>query len=194
MTPCGPAEDSPAAIKADRTAAVGTLRSWESNSSQPLTTKSGSAVEQVEVMEVARWGNADVVVPSRRIKYKLDQPQQVTQLATVRSWNTQRLLASGAAENMFFSFEVMRSAVTAWRASGGTGAPPVSLLRRHATKDVLTTMTTQFSGHIWSVKDQAPFDAGQCCAALETGQMADPLHKAVKDGVISESEVRQCGE
>ena len=58
--------------------------------------------------------------------------------------------------------------------------PPVSLLRRHVTKSVLTTMTTPFFGHIWSVRDVAPFDVGQCCAALETVQMADPLHISTK--------------
>ena len=197
------ATSSPAAMKKVRPAAVGTLPSIQPNSMLPLTNASeGEAkIPEVDVRRVELRARASFIIPKRSVPHVPADWQQRQQLREVKSWKLQRLLLGRQEEDdLFFSIEAMRKKVKQWQgARGGRQhmVPPVAVIAAPTSSDTLPALTTQFSGHVWSVRGYsgtpAPFDARQCAAAQATPELGDHLQAMVDCGesTMSESIVRQ---
>ena len=197
------AADSPAMIKKSRPAAVGTLPSIQPNRILPLTKApgGGAAIPEMLVPRVVLRVRASLVIPKRRAPHVPVDEQQKEQWVEVQSWQLQRLLEGRCDDDdFFFGIEAMRKKVKAWREASECGqweAPPIDVIAAPASSDILPALTTQFSGHIWSVRGYggmpAPFDARQCAAAQATPELGDQLQAMVdcEFSSITESKVRQ---
>ena len=107
-------------------------------------------------------------IPERRDKYAPEQYQQKTQLQKVKGWRLKRLLQPGD-DDRFYAMGALSKAINAWRAEGGDGLVPLALLRREVPprgEQPMPALTASEGGHIWSVREEAPFDAGQCNAVM----------------------------
>ena len=186
------AKDSPRAVKVQRASAVGALRSGRSDKPTAMTILRNDAKEVAEwvppVMEVQR--TASVVVPRRESPYEPTLQGQVTQRDKVRSWNIRRLLRGHDEDfDIFFTIGALEAVMLEW---GEEGAPPLSVLRKAIKGGAIPVLATQFSGHIWSVRDEAPLDAGQCAAyAGVPWRMEEAMVDMVASNVVSESQMRQ---
>lgn len=188
------ADDSPRAVKKSRPSAVGTLRSGRSNTPSALTTLVEGA-EQVTLWsppEVPSKGSGGAALPPRASEYAPAKAAQRAQLRKVKSWRLGRLLEGRAAEaDMYFTIGGMEKAVAKW---SGSGLVPLSVIEAAVMEEELAVMTTQFSGHLWSVRWEAPLDARQCAAYIGAPRAVGAAMEEMVEAepqVVSESQIRQ---
>ena len=192
--PMKAAHGSPAAAAQQRPASIGTRPSLQKDAAHVSTVWDGAQstikcwIPPVRTVRV----DASHIISRRRDLYRPKGAQEVKQLKRVKGWRLGRLMKGlRKDQNLFFAIGAVGRAVRRWATDGGTGTPPIAVLAGCVDSKVLPVMTAQFNCHLWSVRDMAPFDPGQCAALAGTPQLARALHSAVDSGVTSESKVRQ---
>ena len=191
------AKDAPVVQRKPRSKASAATRSVQSNTLLPGAVATGTAsVPELRPRQVRVQVTAQAMIPARLAPYVPDDAQQVTQLLKVRSWCLGRLLRGAApSANFFFSIGALTEAVRKWREeeprTREDAVPELKLLRKYASCEIVRTMTSQFTGHVWEVRDLGPLDAGQMAALQGVPQLAKSWQRLVEEGHVTASELRQ---